>query len=787
MATFQYFAFISYQRKDEDWAEWLQHQLEHYHLPANIAADHPDIPQEIRPLFRDKTELAGGILAKEIRSALESSRFLIVLCSPNSAKSEWVDKEVQTFINMGRVAQIIPLIIGGIPYDEEQECFTPTLKKLRKTDNELLGINIAEMGREVASIKVVAQMLGLKFDTLWQRYEREKEDEERKLREQRDNLLRVQSFYLAEKSITLSQNGDAFLGRMLAMEALPKQIEDPEKPYVVEAEAALRNAWLQDSLNISQKTDRIAINGSGNLLAAIGEEYEISLWDLNTGVLSQILEGHYDHILDVAFLDDDTLISISSDATIKRWDVNAGVQVDTVEWHHDDDLALCSISPDGKTFAAINMENGYDIMLWNTLTGKLSSNETWPYTFISVKGFTFSQDSQLIAISSGDPYDMGIVIMTLEGKVKCRLEFPSQKPDDIDDETGQPVCTFDLSAISHIGEMSFSPNKEYLSVFLEDYNKEGRVEIWDLKNNEKLATIIKSKEKVKNIVFSPDGNLLLVTFCDCPPKLWEISYAKSLFGTRQLHTYSQLEVDTSNAGFLPNGKKIFCQYKGGVHILEWDVYPRPILSFKVNHTNILKKIDDTSFPVFVPDECIVCRKDYWFLTNDAYYAIFASYSKDNKKIVSASQDGNMRIWKTDNGTILLTLTGHDIPVRTCFFSSNSRYVIATYANATISVWDAIMGVELISFHAFGLMDGEKSYTRYPTDFDCIAALNEDCSQIISCCSASSLDRMDSMFSDGIVIKRIWNFPTLQQLINQTSEQFQTRKFSKFERMKYHLL
>ena len=52
-----YFAFISYQRKDEQWAEWLLHQLEHYHLPSNVITKYPELPKELRPLFLDKNEL----------------------------------------------------------------------------------------------------------------------------------------------------------------------------------------------------------------------------------------------------------------------------------------------------------------------------------------------------------------------------------------------------------------------------------------------------------------------------------------------------------------------------------------------------------------------------------------------------------------------------------------------------------------------------------------------------------------------------------------------------------
>jgi len=81
----EYFAFISYQRKDEEWADRLRSKLEHYRLPSSVRRQDASLPKEIRPIFRDALELAGGVLAKEIETALQQSKFLIVICSPNSA------------------------------------------------------------------------------------------------------------------------------------------------------------------------------------------------------------------------------------------------------------------------------------------------------------------------------------------------------------------------------------------------------------------------------------------------------------------------------------------------------------------------------------------------------------------------------------------------------------------------------------------------------------------------------------------------------------------------------
>lgn len=169
----EYYAFISYKREDEKWAQWLQDKLEHYKFPTNLNG-RTDLPRNIRPTFRDVTDLNPGLLAEEIDNALRNSEWLIVVCSPRSAKSPWVCKEAQTFIDLGRADRIIPFVIEGYPFsnDTTTECYPEALLNL--TDSkELLAANINEMGRDAAAIKVVARMFNLRFDALWQRHERE--------------------------------------------------------------------------------------------------------------------------------------------------------------------------------------------------------------------------------------------------------------------------------------------------------------------------------------------------------------------------------------------------------------------------------------------------------------------------------------------------------------------------------------------------------------------------------------------------------------------------------------
>ena len=80
------FAFISYNHKDVKWAKWLRRKLEWYRLPAEIHNEIED-SRYIRPVFRDRDELDSGLLKEELRTRLEHSKFLIVICSPRATQS----------------------------------------------------------------------------------------------------------------------------------------------------------------------------------------------------------------------------------------------------------------------------------------------------------------------------------------------------------------------------------------------------------------------------------------------------------------------------------------------------------------------------------------------------------------------------------------------------------------------------------------------------------------------------------------------------------------------------
>jgi len=165
---YSFFAFVSYCREDEKWAKWVQKKLEAYRLPSKIKRENQEIPKRIAPVFRDKTDLAGIVLEEALHQELEDSRYLIVICSPNCVKSDWVNDEIAHFCSLGGEKRIIPFAIAGTPFSDnpEEECLPA---EIRKIDPVLLSIHVAEFGRREAFIRLVATMLQLRPDELLQR------------------------------------------------------------------------------------------------------------------------------------------------------------------------------------------------------------------------------------------------------------------------------------------------------------------------------------------------------------------------------------------------------------------------------------------------------------------------------------------------------------------------------------------------------------------------------------------------------------------------------------------
>lgn len=179
ITQYKYFAFISYNSHDIALGKRLQRKLESYRMSATLCSEHGWQRKPINPVFFAPYDIQPGGLSQEIQDRLNASRHLIVICSPHSAKSEWVGKEIEYFHQLGRTKNIHFFIVEGEPHsgNPDTECFNPIVETLGLP--EILGANIHEqifrwswLNKERAYVQLISKLLGVEFDAIWQRHKR---------------------------------------------------------------------------------------------------------------------------------------------------------------------------------------------------------------------------------------------------------------------------------------------------------------------------------------------------------------------------------------------------------------------------------------------------------------------------------------------------------------------------------------------------------------------------------------------------------------------------------------
>jgi len=183
---FKYWALISYSHGDAKWGDWLHSALETYRVPARLvrkAQPAGAVPKRLFPVFRDREELAtSSNLDEHIQNGLRLSRALVVICSPRSANSRWVNEEIKLYKRMGLEDRVFCLIVDGEPNapagSSLLECFPAAVRFHLNRDGEIsneaaepLAADAREGkdGKHNALLKLIAGIVGVPFDELRQR------------------------------------------------------------------------------------------------------------------------------------------------------------------------------------------------------------------------------------------------------------------------------------------------------------------------------------------------------------------------------------------------------------------------------------------------------------------------------------------------------------------------------------------------------------------------------------------------------------------------------------------
>jgi len=527
---YKYWAFISYSHQDKKWGDWLHKALETYRIPSKLVGRESRdgvVPKRIFPIFRDREELpTSSDLGTVINDALLNSRYLIVICSPKSAKSQWVDAEIRYFKSLGCENRILCLIVDGEPNATDkpeigqEECFPESVKyrvdaegKLSSERTEPIAADARDGkdGKLNSKLKLIAGLTGLNYDDLKQRDRKRRQRnaaiaitaaslifcivtglgvfsyyqwrETAKERNKQNELLWQASrddHAAAEREFHEGrwQNGLIYLFRSLrsqpfniaSAQLLVNSITTPKSNMPV-------TRWVE---NFRSAVQRVAFSPDKRFLA-VGDEATIILLQVTNGkqVWQTKPNSSNKGYEDIAFSPDGKFIAAKSDKAVYLYSSATGAEI----WMKADLSRSLSFSLDGKFFAAVSQDNVVRFfaletgqLIWEIKTGNLPEKKFMP-------------DGKSLAVNTGGT---GLTVDTATGNEISRLTMSNG-------ENVYPQGTFDYFGYS----LDYSPDGRCIAV----KKKYTILSLFDAVTGEKIWEY-KNREGVGCVKFSPDGRCI---------------------------------------------------------------------------------------------------------------------------------------------------------------------------------------------------------------------------------------------------------------------------------------
>ena len=273
---------------------------------------------------------------------------------------------------------------------------------------------------------------------------------------------------------------------------------------------------------------------------------------------------------------------------------------------------------------------------------------------------------------------------------------------------------------------------------------------------------------VNSVAYSPNGERIVSASFDGTVRVWNAKTGENTRTLDSVSAFNQRENFTF-VSFGPDETQIVASTSVG-YIIIWDIEKGIING----------KFKDTFSPVFS-----------------------VALSRDGNKIVSATLDRHLHLWDIGSGTMLTSTIGHTNLISFVVYSPNGKHILSASDDKTIICWDAQNGSIIWQISGFS---GNIQSLDYSSDSKYLVASVWDEDHPVVVYDAQSGKKVltleesmvaanYAMFSpdgkkiaaagtDGTI--RIWDFPPLQELIDQTCERFKDRPLTKEEREQYYL-
>ena len=606
-------AFISYSRKDVDFATKLEQALEKFRPPKGLSKK-----KRFLDIFRDQGDLVGVEYFKSIEEQLRSSRKLLVICSPSARASQYVSDEIRRFVKTRGSENIVPVIISGVPNNEARpgdenklafpEALTESLELPLATDFRDFDVARDRVNKDrfsAAWYTVLANILEVS----------RAEVEEREKRRKRRKLAAVVSItgtvILALAALSIF----ALVQRDIAFNERDAATRQKDSLIVMQSRSLLQRdptAALAVLRHHSFSSERI-----GALRMRAASAYEL-------GVALQVLESHHGGVSAVAFSPDDILIaSAGGDNRVRVRDVSSWT--DITEIHYEGRVSAMVFSPDSQYLAVACFDE--PVILWERASGTTKRLEG---TTPSANVLAFSPDASKLATAH---------------KSITIWELPSGQSKEFE---GHNKWEISAIAFDGKGERLVSASQAGEPYLL----------MWNVSTGKKRS-LQGLTNGVRHIAFSPDDRLLVSSGgLDRSIRIWDAEAhdptvlpvkSNDRIGQSRSALDRLLDVDEGHLVFSPDGQLLATGHKDGLRL--WDMKRMKMLA----HSNAFGRIRTVAFS---RDGLTMVGAGttgpvIWDLSSGEgsrrvghqHRIEDIALSSSGKLVASAARDGTVRIWQ----------------------------------------------------------------------------------------------------------------------------------------------
>lgn len=411
-------------------------------------------------------------------------------------------------------------------------------------------------------------------------------------------------------------------------------------------------------------------------------EGEVKLWQVSDGTPSQAMIGHQAEVTAISFHPDGQwLASGSSDKSVQIWDVPSGRKVKLLEVA--DAVSSVEFSPNGSLLGlglGNRDRNREGVQLWHVESWKeakkLAENKQ------HVNRISFSADSSMI-LAGG--LDHTIQVWNVQtGQLLNALQATKQ----------------DVSSVSFNSNGSSIASASCLS--LETLPcREGAVELWSIKNNQRLGTLQRNRVLSKTFGFHPDHRMIATGSFNQHIDLWHVDNGATL---KRLHGHTDKVISMD---FSPDGTRLASGAKDK-SIRVWNVSSGE----QIRVLNPLSS--EPSSIAFSPDSSIIAagssdgtvslsrasdgQRLHHFKTGSAAIREI-SFNHDASLLAVGLDNATIQTWYIPNGTLVNTLKGHTGQINSIVFTSDNARLASGSSDGTARLWDTASGQALGTFTA----------------------------------------------------------------------------------------